>query len=103
MKNGLLYKYKEWRYIKMEKQNIEVPTHIVIELEMVRRGGKYNMFDSQGVLNELYALGCYESVIWLFDENWKEGSFRSQVNKDRYAIALRALADAKVIAEVLSE
>ena len=87
----------------MDGKKIEVPVQVIMDIEKVRINGRYNMFEAQNVFNELYMLGCYETVNWLFDENWEEGSYRSQVNINKYMAALEALSDTKKIASILSE
>ena len=87
----------------MDGKKIEVPVQVIMDIEKVRINGRYNMFEAQNVFNELYMLECYETVNWLFDENWKEGSYRSQVNINKYMAALEALSDTKKIASILSE
>ena len=87
----------------MSDKKIDVPVQVVMDIEMVRKGGKYNMFESQNVLNELYELECYETVNWLLDKNWREGSYKSQMDVNKYSAALSALSDTKKLAEVLSK
>lgn len=87
----------------MENNQIEVPLSLIQALEEIRQSGKYNMFDAQGVFVELYDLGYYEEVDWLFNSSWREGSYRSQVDTKKYAAALRELGNTKEIAYKLSK
>lgn len=81
----------------------DVPTSVIQGLEEVHESGKYNMFEAQNVFAELFALEYYEAVDWLLNPKWTEGSYRSQVDTQKYAAALRALADTKYIAEKLAK
>ena len=67
----------------------DIPQSVFDGVEEVRQGGKYNMFESQNVFNELFSLGYYEAVNWLLNPNWEEGSYRSQVDNKKYAAVLK--------------
>lgn len=79
--------------MKPVEEKIDVPDYVLEALEEVRQGGKYNMFESQNVFNEMYFLGHYKAVSWLLDENWREGSFKSQAHNARYGAALHELGE----------
>lgn len=90
----------------MDKEKINeknIPTSVIVGLEEVRKSGKYNMLESQNVLNELFRLEYYEAVNWLLDPNWHEGSYRSQVDSKKYIAALKFLGDTKTLMKKLTE
>ena len=84
-------------------KKLEVPNYVIEDVLKVRDSGVCNMFDSQNVLNALYDLKCYESVVWLFDENWKEGSYHSQMNKMKYSLVLQSISDLYRVADSLGK
>lgn len=70
----------------------DIPDSVVQGLQKIRQDGKYNMFcESQNVFNELYRLGYYEAVTWLYDPEREERT-GNQVSNEKYVASLRLLA-----------
>lgn len=79
----------------------DIPNSVIQGLQEIKQSGKYNMFcESQNVFNELYRLGHYEAVTWLYDPD-REKSTGNQVNGDKYVAALRLLRTVNNIANKL--
>lgn len=87
----------------MKKDNYDIPLSVVQGLDAVRKSGKYNMFSAQNVFNELHELGYHEAVCWLYNDNWKEGSYKSQVDTKKYAAALKELGEYLNMTNILTE
>ncbi len=83
--------------------NIEIPNYVITDMEIIRKSGKYNMLNTQEVLNELFNRGCYKTLNWLFNEKLEKNSYASQFNSKKYLSALIALSEARYLAEYLSE
>lgn len=79
----------------------DIPDSVLNGLEFIRQGGKYNMLcESQNVFVELYHLGYYEAVNWLYDEE-REQKTGNQVNGKKYVAALKLLGTINSVANKL--
>ena len=66
----------------------DIPDSVFEGMEEVRKSGICNILDKQTVFVELFNLGYYEAVRWLFDSKWTEGSYRSQCDNKKYVAVL---------------
>jgi hypothetical protein len=79
----------------------DIPDNVIHGLEVVRQSGKYNMLcESQNIFVELYHLGYYEAVSWLYDET-REQKTGNQVNSEKYVAALKLLGTINGVANKL--
>lgn len=79
----------------------DIPDSVIQGLAEIRQGGKYNMLcESQNVFNELYRLGYYEAVAWLYDSE-KERKMGNQVNSKKYVAALELMGNINNVANKL--
>ena len=79
---------------------MNVPTHVIQDLELVRQNGKYNMLDCDGVLKELFDLGKYQTVVWLMKEDTDSHYVRA--DRKKYVEALKMLGDTIYLANKLA-
>lgn len=81
----------------------DIPDSVIIGLETIRQSGKYNMLcESQNVFIELYRLGYYEAVTWLYDSE-REKKIGNQVSGEKYVAALKLLGKINEIPNKLIE
>jgi len=79
----------------------DIPDSVIQGLEEIRQNGKYNMLcESQNVFNELYKLGYYEAVTWLYDSE-RERKTGNQVNGEKYVAALKLMSNINDVANKL--
>ena len=79
----------------------DIPDSVIQGLAEIRQGGKYNMFcESQNVFNELYRLGYYEAVTWLYNSE-RERKTGNQVNSEKYVAALELMGNINNVANKL--
>lgn len=82
----------------MADVKMEIPLHVLEDLEDIRKEGKFNMMAGSDVLAELHEQERYETVLWLADIK----SERVHLDRNKYVQALSELGNLRDLANKIT-